>query len=210
MRRFASTLSDRISGSLIMGTSHHIGLHRLPPLLKAFKKAYPDVGLDIRFMDSEQACHAVEQGELELAIVTLPSVIPDNLVTRPIWTDLLQVVVNHEHALANKTSVSLEELIQHPCVLPGSTTYTHNILKEALYAYRLDPIVNMTTNYLETLKMLVITGFGWSLIPHTMIDEQLVTLNTELKLERQLGSVTHRKRALSNAARVMLKIVSSG
>ncbi len=72
IRRTLADLSGEISGRLLMGTSHHIGLHRLPGPLKHFTHSYPDVELDIRFMDSEAACHAVEIGDLELAIATLP------------------------------------------------------------------------------------------------------------------------------------------
>ncbi|MDH5778224.1 MAG: LysR family transcriptional regulator, partial [Gammaproteobacteria bacterium] len=55
-RRAISNLSGNISGKLSIGTSHHIGLHRLPPVLRQFNIAYPDVELDIHFMDSEEAC----------------------------------------------------------------------------------------------------------------------------------------------------------
>mgnify|MGYP000385058487 CR=1 FL=1 len=79
MRRFASSLSDSVSGSLVMGTSHHIGLHRLPPVLSQFSQRYPGVHMDIDFMDSEQACERVLRGEIELAIVTLPDAVAQGL-----------------------------------------------------------------------------------------------------------------------------------
>jgi DNA-binding transcriptional LysR family regulator len=204
MRRFASSLSERVSGSLVMGTSHHIGLHRLPPVLKAFRASHASVNLDIRFMDSEQACHAVEQGDLELAIVTLPSSVPGNLQIEPIWIDRLHVVIEPGHPLNRGGKITLQELVDWPCVLPGSSTYTHSILKNAIDELGLELRVNMTTNYLETLKMLVKTGFGWSLIPHTMVDVDVAVLDTDLQLQRELGSVIHRQRTLSNAASAML------
>ena len=205
MRRFASSLSDAVTGSLVMGTSHHIGLHRLPPVLKAFRAAYPSVSLDIRFMDSEQACHAVESGDLELAIVTLPSVVPDNLHVETIWTDRLHVVAEPGHPLNTGRKIPLEELVTCPCVLPGTSTYTHTILKNAIADHRMALDVSMTTNYLETLKMLVKTGFGWSVIPHTMVDGEIAVIETDLHLQRELGIVIHRQRTLSNAASAILE-----
>ena len=62
----------------------------------------------------------------------------------------------------------------------------------------------MSTNYLETLKMLVKTGFGWSLIPHTMVDGEIAIIDTDLQLQRELGTVIHRQRTLSNAASAIL------
>ena len=54
--------------------------------------------------------------------------------------------------------------------------------------------------------MLVITGLGWSLLPTTMIDKSLHVLETDIRLERKLGTVIHRKRTLSNAAKAMIAI----
>jgi len=204
MRRFASSLSATVTGSLVMGTSHHIGLHRLPPVLKAFRAAFPAVRLDIRFMDSEQACHAVESGDLELAIVTLPSTTPANLQVQAIWTDRLHVVAEPHHPLNIDRKIPLEELVTYPCILPGSSTYTHSILREAIDGLGLNLNVVMTTNYLETLKMLVRTGFGWSLLPHTMVDHEIAIIDTDLHLQRELGTVIHRQRTLSNAASAIL------
>ncbi|MEN8214489.1 MAG: LysR family transcriptional regulator [Pseudomonadota bacterium] len=206
MKRIASTLSGSVSGRLLMGTSHHIGLHRLPPVLKAFHDQYPDVTLDIRFMDSEQACQAVEQGELELAIVTLPSLPAEQLEVRNIWTDVLEVVTATDHPLASQQQAQLRTLARYPAVLPGPQTYTHQLLNQELQRLGLKLDTTLSTNYLETLKMLVMTGLGWSLLPQTMIDEKLHRLKTEIRLQRQLGSVVHRKRTLSNAARAMLTI----
>jgi len=71
------------------------------------------------------------------------------------------------------------------------------------------PNVQMSTNYIETLKMLVSSGFGWSLLPHTMLDESIVAIETDLILERKLGTVIHKKRTLSNAAHAMLKTLDN-
>ena len=48
-------LAGDVGGKLRRATSHHIGLHRLPPMLSYFSKAYEAVSIDIDFMDSEQA-----------------------------------------------------------------------------------------------------------------------------------------------------------
>ncbi|MBV2096933.1 MAG: LysR family transcriptional regulator substrate-binding protein, partial [Candidatus Thiodiazotropha sp. (ex Codakia orbicularis)] len=66
----------------------------------------------------------------------------------------------------------------------------------------------LSTDYLETLKMMATIGLGWSLLPDILLDDQLVPLQvTELELSRSLGIVSHRKRTLSNAARVMRELL---
>lgn len=207
LKRLVGDLSGEVRGRLVMGTSHHIGLHRLPGPLKHFTERYPQVELDIRFMDSEAACRAVETGDLELAIVTLPPDQPPMLQLETIWDDPLAFMVGLDHPLAGRGEVSLGELLSYPAVLPGGTTYTRGILEQAVRGTGLDLHVAMATNYLETLHMLVATGLGWSLLPATVLDADVVALQVQgMHLARRLGAVTHHKRSLSNAAGEMIRI----
>ena len=203
--RAVSSLSDEVRGTLRFATSHHIGLHRLPPTLKHYTQAYPQVRLDIRFMDSEAACVAVEHGDLELGIVTLPPAPSSNLTTEVIWQDPLGIVVSRSHPLTGKADVTLGELAQHVAVLPSSNTYTRQIAEQAFSRLGLELEVTFSTNYLETIKMLVSVGIGWSLLPNTMLDKHICMLSVEeLSLQRSLGIVYHRERTLSNAARALI------
>ena len=203
--RAVSSLSGEVRGTLRFATSHHIGLHRLPPTLKHYTQAYPQVRLDIRFMDSEAACVAVEHGDLELGIVTLPPAPSSNLTTEVIWQDPLGIVVSRSHPLTGKADVTLGELAQHVAVLPSSNTYTRQIAEQAFSRLGLELEVTFSTNYLETIKMLVSVGIGWSLLPNTMLDKHICMLSVEnLSLQRSLGIVYHRERTLSNAAHALI------
>ena len=208
IRRIASNLSSSVAGELVMGTSHHIGLHRLPPILKAFNQYYPEVRLDLRFISSEEACQGVAQGDLELAVITLPSTLPEQLQAQTIWIDPLQIVVSPEHPLAQTPHTDIATLATYRCVLPSPETYTYQIIAQAFATQQQTLNVYLSTNYLETLKMLVVAGLGWSLLPETLIDKSVVILNTTLHLQRPLGIITHRKRSLSNAAKQLVKLIN--
>jgi len=205
IRRVLSDLAGDVAGQLVMGTSHHIGLHRLPAPLRQFTREHPQVELDIRFMDSEAACHAVEIGDLELAIVTLPPSPLPHLAMQRIWHDPLVFAIAAEHPLAGREDVPLRRLLEEPAVLPSSTTYTRRILEQAVRQQGLSLETAMETNYLETLQMLVASGLGWSLLPRTQLDERVATVGVSgVALARELGAVTHERRSLSNAATAMI------
>lgn len=209
-KRRVANLSEEISGRLGLGTSHHIGLHRLPPALKRFHQNYPGVHLDLRFMDSETACRAVEHGELELAIVTLPTASLGPLTATPVWDDPLEIVVGNMHPLAAKRRIDADTLLHYPAVLPGTGTFTRALILAALGTRREQLHVGMSTNYLEVLRMLVAIGLGWSVLPHTLIDDELKVVHiNEMKIRRELGIVTHSARTLSNAAQAMIRIVNA-
>lgn len=208
VKRSIANLSGAIVGELRLATSHHIGLHRLPPALKRFHQTYPEVRLDLRFMDSEKACAAVAQGEIELAIVTLPPAPLPTLRVTKIWDDPLDVVVSPAHPLANRAELQAKALLDYPAILPGPGTYTREIILKALGPLRERIQIGMATNYLEVLKMLAAIGLGWSALPRSMIDESLKVVQIKkMILRRSLGLVTHAGRTLSNAAQAMIAVV---
>jgi DNA-binding transcriptional LysR family regulator len=206
-RRAIHQLSGEVGGELLLGTSHHIGLHRLPPILKEYTRRWPQVVLNLRFMDSEAACRAIEHGELELAVVTLPLHPGKQLRTELLWDDPLQVVCALDHPLAAQGSASLADLARHPALLPGPGTFTREIVELAFAPTEHVLHEALSTNYLETLKMLTVIGLGWSVLPATMVDRDLRVLNTPLKLARQLGLVQHTRRTPSNAAMAMVELL---
>ncbi|MDT8384110.1 MAG: LysR family transcriptional regulator [Gammaproteobacteria bacterium] len=210
-RRLISNLTGHVAGRLSIGTSHHIGLHRIPPVLRQFTRAYPQVDLDLQFMDSEAACRAVHAGELELGIVTLPLEPLTDLHSELLWRDPLAIVVGRDHPLASRAStpqrpIEVAELARHHAILPSEATYTRELLERSFAPHGLRLHAPMTTNYLETIKMMVSIGLGWSVLPETLLSADLVSLPVPaLQMTRQLGVVHHRARTLSNAARAMIE-----
>ena len=203
-------LAGEVRGRLRLATSHHIGLHRLPPLLSFFSKAFPAVQLDIDFMDSEQAYELTLQGEVELAVVTLAPSSIANIVTRPIWLDPLDFMVQQGTQLTRKKALGLKELSQHPAILPGLNTYTGQIVK-SLFDQRSLPIqIAITTNYLETIRMMASVGLGWTVLPRSMRDPSLATLPIRgARIERTLGAIHHEGRSLSRAAQAFIEALES-
>lgn len=207
-RRALSNLSSEVGGRLSIGTSHHIGLHRLPPVLRRYTARYPQVQLDIRFMDSEAACQAVERGDLELGIVTLPLETPASLTSTRVWRDPLRVVVARDHPLARSKVLAAQVLCEHPAILPATGTYTRAIIDHGFAAAGAIPQVSLCTNYLETIKAMVAIGLGWSALPQTLIDAELRPLKVRgIALERSLGVVRHTARTLSNAAAALIALL---
>ena len=198
-------LSGEVSGRLRLATSHHIGLHRLPPVLSRFSKHCPAVQIDIEFMDSEQAYQLVLQGKVELAVVTLAPTTEEQLITRPIWADPLDFLVSRDHVLAHSGKSSLKQLSECPAILPGLNTYTGQIVKRLFDQHELKLQISMATNYLETIRMMTSVGLGWTVLPRSMKDASLVSLALgDITIERTLGLVYHRDRSLSRAARAFI------
>jgi len=209
-RRALTNLSGEVSGRLTLATSHHIGLHRLPPLLRAFTRQHPAVALDIQFLDSEAAYDEILHGRAEIAVITLAPE-PHHLIRAvPVWDDALDFVAAPEHPLASNRQVSLADVARHPAVFPGGNTFTHHIVQRLFESQGLTPNIAMSTNYLETIKMMVSIGLAWSVLPRTMLDEQVAPIALPgIQLSRQLGYILHTERTLSNAAKAFMALLDS-
>lgn len=210
-QRVIDNLSGQISGNLSLVTSHHIGLRRLPDILKQYTEDFPQVRLDLAFMDSENACQQIEKGSYELGVVTLPLAKSNRLKLTPLWNDPLTIAVSPEHPLvkiANNKSITLNQLAKHSAILPAIGTYTRTVIEKPIVQKHGSLDVILETNYLETIRMMVAIGLGWSALPRAMLDDSLVEIKVKgLEIERTLGVVQHAGRSLSNAGKAFIEIL---
>lgn len=209
-RQVIANLSTEISGPLSVVTSHHIGLRRLPPILKDFTRRHPAVRLDLAFMDSEQACQAVEHGEFELGIVTLPLRPTQSLAITPLWDDPLVITVAPDHPLARLEGITLDDLGQYPAILPAVGTYTRTIIEATILQHHGALDVILETNYLETLRTMVAIGLGWSALPRKMVGDDVVEVSVEgPEIRRTLGVVRHAGRTVSHASKALMALLDA-
>lgn len=199
----------QVQGKLKIGTSHHIGLHHLPSHLRRYVQEYPDVTLDVHFVDSEQAHEQVIAGDLELAFLTLPPRGDARLNYVTIWNDPLVFVVAPFHPLAQQKNLCLENLLNYPSLLPSSHTYTSQITLAEFEKQGIKPKVSMSNNPLESIRMLVSIGLGWSVLPKTLVNHDLHQLDINLEMNRRLGMVWHPGRTQSKAAQALVQLMQS-
>lgn len=198
-------LNNRIAGKLSIATSHHIGLHHLPPVLQSYSGQFPEVNLDLHFLDSEKALAAVEQGLYDLAVITLPDKPTPNIQQIPLWEDELRFVANPSHPLAGRP-IRLHELAKHKAILPDNSTYTTALVSSMFARQKLVLNVDMVTNHLDTIKMMVAIGLGWGVLPVSMLDQSLCPLQLEGPLlTRKLGVVFHTSRQRTNPAQKFIE-----
>ncbi len=207
-KRQLNNLSGQVSGRLSLAASHHISLHRLPESLRTFTQRYPQVELDLRFYESEVAYEAVVRGDIELALITLSPESDPRICSEVLWLDKLYYTVSDQHPLAKINRPAFETINSYPGILPAPDTFTSLIVQDHLAQYGLTPNIGISTNYLDTIRMMVSIGLGWSLLPETLIDDGLVILDTPSQsIERSLGYIYHRDRTLSNAARELVALL---
>jgi DNA-binding transcriptional LysR family regulator len=206
--RIALSPSTReVAGKLQIIASHHIGLHHLPNWLRRFKRDYPQVSLDLQFMESDTAYAQMRKRGAELAFVTLSDGIDPNFKVYAQWPDPMAFVVGPKHPLAALEQPDLADLSGHPALLPDTSTGTYRLVSRLFMEANLPLSSQMPTNYLETLKMMTSVGLGWSVLPVRMLDSSLQVLPVAHSVARLMGAIGLSGRDLSGAAQALLAIV---
>lgn len=215
-QRAIADLQGDVQGKLSIATSHHVGLHYLPPYLREFSMRHPQVKLDLHFLDSEQAYHEILQGRFDVAIITLALSQDPRIQSHTLWHDQLHFVVAPSHPLAvnhtaKESSLHLADLSKHPAIMPDTSTYTTQLIKTLFDEQHLPLDIGMVSNHLDTIKMLLSINLGWGVLPRKIIDDNLQILNVNHPpIMRPLGCIHHKQRTLNNAARVFLDLLKDG
>jgi len=205
-RQIIADLSGEVSGVLQLTTSHHIGLHRLPPYLRNFSLQHPKVEFALRFMDSESGCATVADGSLEMAVVTLPQTPAGKLELRKVWDDPLEIMVSLHHPLAGCRKST--ELVRYPAIVPEKGSETRRLIDSSFQVAGLPFRISVETNYLETIRMLVASGLGWSVLPLIMLNDELTCVPIpRIQIHRELGIVTRKGSTLSRAAQAFCDLL---
>ncbi len=216
-----ASLSGDIRGTLRVGTSHHIGLHHLPHLLRQFHSSYPQVKLSIQFLGSEAACDALAKGDLDIAFATLPLKDHPKLDMQPIWRDPLRFVCARSHPLSKETQLSLKQLSEYQAILPESNTVTFEIIERAfkkenislqsVIPSRYQETISQMSSYMETIKMMTSVGLGWGVLPaHMAQDKELVCLKVgPTSFYRELGVLQRKGKTIGAAGRAFLTILNN-
>lgn len=207
-QRAIADLKGDVTGKLSIATSHHLGLHYLPPYLREFSTRYPDVKLDLHFLDSEHAYNEILLGRFDIAIITLALEQDARVNSNILWEDQLQFVAAPTHPLATVANLRLADLSPYQAIMPDINTYTTRLIKN-LFDRENQPLdITMVTNHLDTIKMMLTIGLGWGVLPSSIIDNQLKVLDVgHPPLTRPLGCIYHNQRSLNNAARVFLELL---
>jgi DNA-binding transcriptional LysR family regulator len=210
-----SNMNNVIEGTLRIVASHHIGLHRLPLVLKEFSKRYADVDLKLTFLDSESAYPLLTENQADIAFITIPDNLKSEFHCHLAWEDPMSFICGKNHPLSSLKVIEPTDLSQHNAILPSKSTLTYRVVEAIFKLNNLKLNASIPTNYLETMKMMAGVDMGWSVLPDTMIDSDLCVLtlkpgrNGNFRLERTLGAVSYKKKNISNSAQAFIDVAES-
>lgn len=94
--------------------------------------------------------------------------------------------------------------MQYPAILPDTHTITRQLVENELSRQGLTINVRLSSNYLESIRMMVEDGLGWSVLPDTLQSDRLSICDyPAVNFSRRLGTITHKQRTLTKAAIIL-------
>ena len=194
-------LTGDVSGALTLGASTTVAEYMLPGLLKDFKQRYPDVNLRLRVSNSEGIVSMVENSMIDLGVVEAP-VTNKNLLVEVCQIDQLVVVIPPSHQIADKKSITMEELLRYPFIYREEGSGTREVIMEYITQMGLDRNelnVCMELGSPESIKGAVEASMGISILSRTTLNKELALgtlLYVELDppLERAFSFVRQRQK----------------
>lgn len=151
-----------IRGSITVACFNTLAPFLLPQLLGRLQKQYPDLHVSTLEGDHEESMAALRGGRAEIAVNYVLTE-EEGIERRIVGEFPPHAVVHSEHPLAGRGRVALAELAGDPFVLldlPSSRDYFLGILREA----GVSPDVKYRSSSYETVRSLVATGLGYSLL----------------------------------------------
>jgi LysR family transcriptional regulator, hydrogen peroxide-inducible genes activator len=174
----ANAGKDPLSGPLAMGTLPTIGPYLLPRFIPLLQKLAGSMPLYIEEAGTDHLRKRLRGGELDAIITTLPFAETD-VVTQPLFDEPFVVLLPCGHALAEKTDITAADLDPREVLLLGEGhCFREQILAafphlQQQFAGSERPFIQGST--LETLRHMVASGLGVTILPQTAAETPFYT-----------------------------------
>src|ERR1700722_6563497 len=209
--RAVADLSVSPQGSLNIGANEATCLYLLPDLFAEYHRRYPGVQINIYRNFSRKVIEKIEDGSVDVGIVTLPAKSP-SLRIHPIFHDRLMLMVSAGNPLAKSKSVTLSEVADQPQIVP-KTGYTRQLFDKHFRPYRSKLRITMELASVGMIKRFVAAGLGVSIISESFAKDEVRNGEAKLipisdaDLTRELGLVYRRDRTLPRPAAAFVTLL---
>lgn len=198
-------------GELIVAANEATCLYVLPDVFGEFKKLFPNVQIHVDRSYGSRVVEAVLDNLADFGICQLP-IQEKKIQVVLIHTDELKLIVPPGHPLALASSITPEDLLTHPLLLPKAGT-TRSRLNQWMENVEDNTQISMELDSTEMIKRFVMAGLGISFLSTSSLVEEVregklvaVSLAPEPML-RRLGLIYRKDKALSKAALGFIQVI---
>lgn len=156
-------LRDLRRGRVLIG-SNEAGVHALLPLITAFREQHPRITLDVRRVHARQVAAEVQQGSLDVGVLTFQP--PDTgLRVVSIGSDELVLLVPRSHPFATREKVTMHEMAAETIVAHNEPSPVRDRVLRLFERRQLPLNMMISLPSLDGIKRAVEMNLGVALLP---------------------------------------------
>lgn len=203
---------NAVAGSVRAATIYSLGLYNLPPYLKKFLRAYPQVSVQIEYQRASQVYEDVLGNAVDVGMVAYPWKEP-RLEIIPLAEETLVLACPPGHELARNGGVKLSQLKGQRYVGFEHDVPTRKAIDRILRDAGVEVQVVREFDNIETVKRAVEIEAGVAIVPQNSIaaevaKQTLVAVPFTAPLPgRPLAVIHRRSKVLSPAVRRFIEIL---
>ena len=199
-------------GSLNIAVMPSFAAASLSQYLVKFKQYHPDINIKVSDIVAEDAIEMVRAGRAELAITFDPGVHED-LNFHSLFEDKFIAAVPADNKLFQGDKIGWKELCLQPFIALQKPSSIRYLIENGVARHDIEINVEIEVNQLLTIIKFVSQGMGVSVLPSlfaSQFSESGVKFKplTDFNISRNIGIVTHKRKAISSAAAKFIKLVS--
>ncbi|MGC1730970.1 MAG: LysR substrate-binding domain-containing protein, partial [Steroidobacteraceae bacterium] len=161
----ARSRRDPLAGRLRVALLPTIGPYLLPRVARAIRKGLPRLGLMLYEYRTATLLEKLQAGELDLGILALPVDLGGGLEARELYREPFTVALPAGHALARRASLRIADLKDERLLLLEDGHCLRDQALEVCGRAGLSDSQDFRATSLETLRQMVATGAGLTLLP---------------------------------------------
>ncbi|MBE1288362.1 MAG: HTH-type transcriptional regulator CysB [Alteromonadaceae bacterium] len=162
-------------GKLNIATTHTQARYALPQVIQGFMQRFPNVSLHMHQGTPSQISDLAAKGEADFAIATESLHLYNDLLMLPCYHWNRSVIVKHDHPLAQKDTITIEDIAKHPLVTYVFGFTGRSELDHAFNQAGLTPKIVFTATDADVIKTYVRLGVGIGVVASMAIDEEVDT-----------------------------------
>lgn len=179
MLALVSNIKDQIDsssseqGQIIIGASESLCVFLLPAIIKSFKKSHPNIDLQLKLMENEQAVQYLTDNTIDLALTI------GNSIEYPSITSLLKkreeilVLSSPAHPLASRDLLEIKDFANQSFILTGSGCNYRRSFEYDLKSHGIPYQIVLEAGSVQVIKEMAASGLGLCVLPALAVRKEL-------------------------------------
>lgn len=160
---------------LCVAAIHSVCAYYLPPILQKFCQSHPQVQLRVTALGSDRALKVLRDGLVDIALVMNNKYLTatSEMVVKHLYQEPIEVLVAANHPLAEKSSLTIADLVSYPQVIFKDGYGMQRIVQDLFASNGFDLEVAMELNTLDAFRGVIRQGNLIALLPTLALQESI-------------------------------------